>query len=272
MRPPLALRILPPVAYRAWFTPPPLSRRAAGRDAEAVAGLEPLSLPVGEGRTVAGFQVGEGPLALALHGWGGRPVQMSDVARRLAGEGMQVVAPELPGRAGGAPTDLKQIVAAVEELTSVLGRPQVVVGHSLGALALRLVSWDSIPPVVVLMAPGVKVSDSLGRFSERARLAPWVRSSLRSRLQDWDPGLFARIERTDPDQLPGADMLILHDPDDPDTSFASAAELSALRPATTLVPVPGTGHNGILHDTKALDAMVDFLAGRKADASSQLPA
>lgn len=260
MKPPLALRVLPAVAYRAWFTPPPLGRTAAQRDAEAAEGLEPVSLELPGGLRVSGYQAGEGPVALALHGWGGRSAQMSEIARRLAEEGLRVVTVDLPGGAGGEPTDIKQAAAAIEAAVRAIGPPQVVVAHSFAALALRLVRWDSVPSRVVMAAPVVKVADALDRFAARARLAPWVGAGLWRRLEAWDPDLFARVNQADPGQLAGAELLILHDPEDPDAAFAASAELAVLRPATRLVPVTGAGHNGVLRDPAALDRIADFVA------------
>jgi hypothetical protein len=263
MRPPLALRILPSVAYRAWFRPPLLGPDAAQRDTAAVAGLEPFSISAPDGATVSGHELGEGPLALALHGWGGRSGQLSEVVRRLAGEGLRAAAVDLPGRAGGRPTDVKQVAAAIAAAGEVLGPPAVVVAHSFAALALRLVSWDPVPPLVIMAAPMVKVSDALDGFSRRAHLAPWVDTRLRRRLQMWDPEVFERVNGSAPDQLPGADVLILHDPEDGDTSFASSAELAALRPGTSLIPLPGTGHNGILRHPASLHEMAGFVAASR---------
>lgn len=262
MKPPPALRFLPRVAYRVWFTPPPLAAKAAARDQEAVEGLTPITVPLPHGGTLDGYQTGEGPLVLALHGWGGRSAQMSRIARRLADDGMRVVAVNLPGRAGGPPVDIKEVAAAIGGVVEAVGTPSAVVAHSFAGLAMRLLDWEPVPPVVVMVAPVVKVSDALAVYSDRTRLLPWTRAGLYRRLRDWDPKLYELIDQVYPDQFPGADLLILHDPADPDALFASSAELAVLRPSTKLVPMPCAGHNRILRHPDALEQMARFLAER----------
>jgi pimeloyl-ACP methyl ester carboxylesterase len=61
-----------------------------------------------------------------------------------------------------------------------------------------------------------------------------------------------------PEQMPGARMLIVHDPEDVDASFARSAELAAIRPATTIVALPGAGHNGILTNPQTFEAVTGF--------------
>lgn len=111
-----------------------------------------------------------------------------------------------------------------------------------------------------MVAPVLKVSDALEGFAARARLAPWVETRLWRRLEAWDPALFTRLDHVDADQLPGSQFLILHDPGDVEAPFPSAAELAVLRPGTSLVPVPGSGHNGVLHHPQALEQVARFAA------------
>ena len=60
--------------------------------------------------------------------------------------------------------------------------------------------------------------------------------------------------------VPGADILILHDPADDRTPYSDAAEYAQRRPATKLIEVPGGGHKGILRDQTACAETVAFLA------------
>jgi hypothetical protein len=62
--------------------------------------------------------------------------------------------------------------------------------------------------------------------------------------------------------VPGAQMLILHDPADRSASFADAADYAANRRDTRLVEVPHTGHKGILRDDKTRDEVLAFVTER----------
>ncbi|MGD2102251.1 MAG: hypothetical protein PVG83_08420 [Acidimicrobiia bacterium] len=59
--------------------PAPIGDGTVERDRAATADLTPFLT-----WRHAGIEVGSGPLALLLHGWGGRPAQMAPLARRLA--------------------------------------------------------------------------------------------------------------------------------------------------------------------------------------------
>lgn len=256
---PWALRALPPVAYRAWFTPPPLGRRAAAADRTATEGVEAITIP---GTELEAFEIGSGPLVLALHGWGGRAAQMIPLARRLADDAFHVVAIDLPGRAGGTTTDIEEVAAAIREAIESLGRPYAMVTHSFGAMTARLAMGAEDPPLVVMLAPALTVADVLETFGERARLLPWTRASLHRRLWSWGEGMVPAFEASFPDQLPGAEILIVHDPDDDDTPFGRSAELAASHPSARLVSAPGVGHHGILVDDTVHEAVAAFLSRR----------
>jgi pimeloyl-ACP methyl ester carboxylesterase len=245
---PWPVRYIPTYTFNGWLTPPPVSVRVVERDRVATADLTPFVTG-----PHTGFEVGSGTLVLALHGWGGRPAQMAPMARRLASDGFRVVVPELPGHAGGEVTDIKQAAAAVRALVDDLGMPELVVGHSFASMVMRLVFAGENPDRIVLFAPALNVEDALRVFGDRLDLMPWARSGLRRRLQAWDPVLWPTVSNLLPDQFPGADMLLVHDPGDGDTPFSRSAELAALRPDTSLHVVTDVGHSKILSDPGVLD-------------------
>lgn len=259
---PFPIRAIPHLTFEAWLTPPPLPTGARERDIRAVNDL--AEIRIGE---LSGFEVGTGPLVLAIHGWGGRAAQLAPVARRLAEDGFRVVALDLPGRAGGAKTDIKQVAAALHDVIEQVGWPDVVIAHSFASLVLRLAFPDQAPPVVVLVAPALRVTDAVAVFGNRLRLLPRARRGLRKRLERWDPDLWPTVAGLYPEQLPGAQMLIVHDPDDEDTPFIRSAELAAIRPHTEIAALEGAGHNRILADATALDLISEFLNQRVGGAS-----
>jgi pimeloyl-ACP methyl ester carboxylesterase len=263
MRVPLPVRALPSVAYRAWFTPPPLPPSVARADAGATERLTAVRIAWEEGTDLTGFRMGSGPLVLALHGWGGRAAQFVPLAARLAGEDAEVVVIDLPGHAGGDPTDLIHTAAAVEAVLTALGPPSALVAHSFGSMALRLVEFDGPAPPTVLLAPLIRVTDALDAFAHRARLTRWVRGTLERRLRAAYSGLWPVMDGMGTDHLPSAPILVLHDPADPATPFARAADMAARSPATQMVAVAGAGHSGLLSHPGALHLVADFLSGQR---------
>lgn len=264
MKIPLPVRAIPSITFRAWLTPPPIGARTRAQDEEKTFGLSSGlvgGIPI--------LETGDGPIVVLVHGWGGRPAQMVTLARAFAATGYRAVVPELPGHAGGEPTDVKQAAAALKDVVDELGEPRAVVGHSFAAMVMRLAFSDGAPENVVLVAPALDVRDALRVFGDKLRLLPWARRGLRSRLETWDPDLWPVVSSIHPAQMPGASMLLIHDPDDDETPFGRSAELAALRPDTTVVAVDGAGHNGLLSNPKVTDLVVGFVAdavGRQAKA------
>ncbi len=260
MRVPFPVRAVPFLTFRAWLTPPPVGAKTSARDREVLDSIDVTfvdDIPV--------YEIGSGPLIVALHGWGGRPSQMIPLARRLAGEGFRVVIPELPGHAGDSQTDIKKAAGALRSVLEQFGRPEVIVAHSFAAMVLRVAFPAEGPEALVLVAPALNVNDALEVFSDRLRLLPWSRRGLRTRLERWDPDLWPVVSSTNPDVLTSSDILILHDPNDPDTPFARSAELAALRSDVTLLPAEGAGHNRILGDDATQGRVADFVRQRVVD-------
>lgn len=262
MKVPFPVRSVPALTFRAWLTPPPLPTEVAARDQIGLADLD--SSDVGG---VPVHHTGEGPLVILAHGWGGRPAQMAPLARSLARGGFKSVVPALPGRAGGHQTDIKQAASALGTVIETLGAPWAVVGHSFAALVLRLTFAEEAPSRIVLVAPALDVEDALGTFGDKLRLLPWARAGLRSRLEAWDPELWPVVSDVSPTQMPGASMLIVHDPRDPETPFARAAQLAALRPETSIVATEGAGHNRILANPDVMEMVEGFLTERSLPAT-----
>jgi len=260
---PLSVRAIPSLTFRAWLTPPPIAPTTLERDRDAMVDF----IPVYYGG-IPGHEIGSGRVALALHGWGGRSAQMAPSARRLAAEGHRVIIPRLPGHAGGAPTDIKKVAAAVDAVVEDVGTPSLLVAHSFASMVLRLAFYDEAPRRVALIAPALDVRDALDVFADRLGLLPWARSGLRSRLQNWDPDLWPTLSQSPAHQLGDAEVLIMHDPDDRDTPFARSAELAAIRPATTIAAIEGGGHSRILSEPAVLDRLVAFATGSEVSEES----
>lgn len=253
MKVPFPLRVVPALAWKAWFTPPPLGPKTRASDESIADDLKLIEIG-----GVAAYVVGSGPAVIALHGWGGRPEQLIPLARALASHGFRVVVPRLPGHAGGDRTDIKQTAAAVRVVADAIDEPVAIVAHSFASVVLRL-AFPTVPPSkIVLLAPLMRVTHAVDTFSQRLRVAPWVRKSIRRRLEGWDPQIWPIVDGLGVGSLTGAEMLVLADPEDPETPFAAAAEFAVRREAA-IVPVWGAGHAGILSAGLTIEAISGFL-------------
>jgi Serine aminopeptidase, S33 len=261
MRVPLSVRILPPVAYRAWFTPPRSGHRAAARDAERLKAVERISVAV-EGRSHPGFVTGEGPLVILAHGWGGRAAQMLDLGEAAARVGYRAVAIDAPGHNTDEQrtSDGFQMAAGLEAVAERFGPPAAVIAHSLGAMT-SVMAWSDRPPrAAAWLAPVLDLRSALRLFASRAQLVPWTDRLLRARVKRFVGDSWPVVSAGADADLAGADLLIVHDPDDPDADFATSAALAERRSNTRLLETPGLGHYQPLRDPDVVGQVEAFLA------------
>ena len=90
------------------------------------------------GREVVTYAWGHGArTVLVVHGWRGRAAQFGPIVRELRSEGLRVIAFDAPanGDSAGRHTDIRDFIAAIDELQRRHGMFRAIVGHSFGALA-----------------------------------------------------------------------------------------------------------------------------------------
>ncbi|MBK6921083.1 MAG: alpha/beta fold hydrolase [Deltaproteobacteria bacterium] len=108
------------------------------------------------------LEMGQGPVALLLHGAGASSHSCVPLMQRLA-PAFTVLAPDLPGhaRSSFAPSfdpTLPNVVAAMRELVRALGlQPQLLIGHSAGAAIATRLALDGVvsPSLLVGLAPAL---------------------------------------------------------------------------------------------------------------------
>ena len=266
MRAPLAVRAIPTVAERAWFTPP-------CRPWEHMEGSDPIpgrpiELTV-SGKPLRGFEMGEGPLVVLAHGWGGTAASLSRMGRAIAKARFKAVALDAPGHGsdGQATSDLFQMAATLGAVVAEYGDPKAVVAHSLGAMASLVAFEDAPPPRAVFLAPGLDLNQLLDTFSARAQLLPWTSRSLRRRIRRFVGERWTTISAGSELDWGGASLLVIHDPADQQTDFEASAALAAKRPDTYLVVAQGLGHRGVLEDPDTIDRIVRFIAAEASPTS-----
>lgn len=262
MRVPLPVRVIPAMAARAWFTPPPLPEPRRRLWDQSLDGTESITVDV-DGKSLKGFRHGDGPLVFLVHGWGGRASQMGQLARRVADQGFTVVAIDFPGHGEQKwdTSDVFQMASALNQLVGQFGKPQAVIAHSLGAMAVVYAFQRAMPERLVLLAPMLDINEALGTFAIRARLMPWTAASLKKRLRRFTGDSWAILAAGTDTDFGEAEVLLVHDPDDPYTRFESSAVLAAMRDRTSLLVANSRGHNGVLADGEVAGAVARFLLG-----------
>ena len=241
------------IATYLWFTPFPLARPrspqippGAGRIAFASAGS-----------VVHGYEIGDGSrTALLIHGWAGSSRQYRRIALRLTEQGYRCVVIDLPahGIEAGRSTHAFEMADAIEIAGNALGKVDIVVAHSLGAMATAVAMQRSLrADRLVLVAPGLRPHKALESFVATLRLRPVVAKAVERSMEDrFGEDLWDRMPKGMLDMSVPGRTLIIHDVDD-DLVPIEEAELLSESWGVGLVSTRGHGHNGVLRASEVID-------------------
>jgi len=197
-----------------------------------------------------------------VHGWGGTSADMTRLADAFARAGWRSVVFDMPGhgRSPGRQSSLVEFIRAISAVSSALGTPEMIVGHSIGGAAAVFGITELGLPVrgAVLVSPAPGPGYYVDRFARSVGL-PSERTTGMVRQ------LVARVGRSieSLDALVAArsaavPALIFHDPGDREVPFEYAERMTAAWHGSRLVPAPALGHKRILRDPEVISAAVDF--------------
>ncbi len=254
-------------AIELWCTPP---ETTSARMPPGVGASQPVEASW-SGHQLVGEAWGQGPPVYLIHGWGGCRAHLGVFVKPLVAAGHQVIAFDLPSHqesdpGGLAPgrTTIGECAQAVKAMVDAYGPAHAIIAHSLGAKATALaLSWGATAERLVFLAPMGGFAYYLDWFAQRHGFGSRIRDALHRRL-DRRLGfpllhsdlthLASRIDDPPP-------LLILHDPDDPDSPYAMSEDLASAWPGASLTATHGLGrlaHYRILRNPKAVRAAVEF--------------
>jgi len=265
-------------AVELWCTPP---------DVEASLRMPPgvpQSMPVEatwSGHRIAGESWGDGPAVYLVHGWGGCRAHLGVFVKPLVEAGHRVIAFDLPSHNESEPGDLApgrttivECAEAVRAFVHAHGPARAIVAHSLGAKAAALaVSRGAQVERLVFLAPMGDFAWYLDIFADRHGFGPRILGGLHRRLDrrigmplfDTD---ISRVAATLDDPPP---LLVVHDPDDPDSPYGMSERIVDVWPGSKLVTTRGLGrlaHYRILRHRPAINAGLEFIGRATTDGAT----
>lgn len=222
------------------------------------------------GRDIVTYSWGHGPeTVLLVHGWRGRASQFGPIVRELRAEGYRVVAFDAPanGDSAGRRTDIRDYLAAIDELQRRHGLFRLIVGHSFGALAaLTAVREGTAATGVVAIAGMADARYLVDSFAARVGIGPASADVLAHEFtRRVLPGVAHPYARFDAvaDPLPArVPLLVVHDRADREVAVGESLRLhEAHGDRSRLVLTEGAGHSRVLGVDATLDAVTAFAAG-----------
>ncbi len=250
-------------AERLWFAISP------SRIAPSVPGGTPFEV-TSQGGTVRGTRWGSGPVVYLVHGWGGNASQLGSFVTPLVAAGFSVVAHDAlshglsdPGPTGPGSSDGIQMGKALDDVAARFGPAHAVIAHSMGGLATGLAlqhGWLGTERITMI-APAVRIRDYVEVVQAGLGFGPRTLGRLEDRVHR---RVGMTIEEVDlhrvADEIERPELLVIHDPADRETPYASAASLVSHWEGARLTTTEGLGHRRVLRDPAIIRQVVAFVA------------
>jgi pimeloyl-ACP methyl ester carboxylesterase len=264
-------------AVELWCTPPVLE--SSLRMPPGVSSGRPIEA-YWDGHRVAGEEWGEGPPIYLVHGWGGQRPHLAVFVKPLVESGYRVIAFDLPSHNESDPgalapgrTTAIECAKAIAAMIETYGSAYAVIAHSLGANATALAAAQGAQVGrLVFLAPMGDFPLYLDLFAARHGFGRRIRAGLHRRLEKriamplYETNM-TRIGR----RANYPPLLLIHDPDDPDSPYAASERLATLWPGARLLTTRGLGrlaHYRILRHRTAIRAGLEFIGHQTAGASA----
>jgi pimeloyl-ACP methyl ester carboxylesterase len=263
----LVLRGMEPVApdaaarfaARLFLTPRPAAVREAEQAvlAEATRGYVPAA-----GSAVATYEFGDaGPLALLVHGWNGHAGQMTSLVAPLRGLGYRVVLFDAPahGASSGTDSSVAAFAEAIAQVARHEGRPALLLGHSVGALACaRAVARGLEVGRLALVAPAVGMTPWVDAFAASAGLSPAARDRFATAVEARAGVGLAELDLARIGPALSCPIFIAHDLHDTMIARDDVLRAAASLPGARVLATSGHGHVRILAARQMIDALAGF--------------
>lgn len=259
-------------AVELWCTPPVLE--SSLRMPPGVPSGRPIEAHW-DGHRIAAEEWGQGPPTYLVHGWGGQRPHLAMFVKPLVQAGYRVIAFDLPSHNESDPgalapgrTTAIECAHAIAAMIETHGPAHAVVAHSLGANATALAAAQGAPVGrLVFFAPMGDFPLYLDLFAARHGFGRRIRAGLHRRLerriamplQETNMARLGRRANYPP-------LLVIHDPDDPDSPYAASERLASSWRGARLLTTRGLGrlaHYRVLRHRPAIDAGLEFI-GRPA--------
>lgn len=256
------------LAARHFSTPPRFEHTARERELLSTGLRDDIASRHGR---IATWRFGrdDRPAIVLVHGWGGRGAQMGAFVPALLDAGYQVILFDHVGHghSDGQHATLVHfwdgLAAVITEAERRRTRIAGLVAHSLGAAATGAWLNETRRELrAVLIAPPTSVERYSGYFARRMGIAEPLRRAMQERFERTLGRRWSEFELPASVAHVRAPVLVVHDQEDAEVSFAAGLALARAWKGARLVATRGLGHRRVLRAAEVVQDAVDFLADR----------
>ncbi len=216
-----------------------------------------------EGETIQAYKWGHGPKnILLLHGWQSHTYRWKSYVELLSKEEYTIYSMDAPGHglSTGSFLTVPFYSGAVQKMTSRIGKPHTVIGHSLGSFTSLYTFHHhaEITPdrLVSLASPG-EAKEFFDFYLAKLGLTKKCMKLIENRFEDLvkqAPTYFSAPRFASSITIPG---LIIHDEEDVETAVENSKLIHQSWKNSKLILTKGKGHN--LKSSEVIQQVVDFI-------------
>lgn len=214
------------------------------------------------------FRWGKGRTKILLtHGWGSKALDFFDLITRLRTlADVEIIAFDAPGNGSseGKLSNLLLYVEAIKETILAYGPPDILIGHSLGAMANIIATQEvSIKPQLILsIAPLIKLKENFKATLDMVEAPLAAQEKFFSEFEDLFKTPASYFNLVDLYQLPSdIKTLVYYDPNDSVHPDKYLQEFLNLNPFIISKSYANAGHDKIIRDNRLINDIEGYLLG-----------
>lgn len=215
-----------------------------------------------------GFKWGNGPYkVLITHGWGSKAADFGEIISALLTiDGVEVIAFDVPGN-GSSESELSNLGLFIETVKTIIeeyGTPDIVIGHSLGAMAnvIALKQLQIIPKLLISITPLIRLKENFEAIMTAVNVSPEAQIRFLDSFEE-RIGVPASFFNLDTQYTFGSELnhWLAFDPDDRISTYDYMKPFLVARPCIRFKEYDGVGHERIL---KSETLLADLISEVKA--------
>lgn len=199
---------------------------------------------------------------LLVHGWSGRGTQLYKIADKLLENGFMTISFDAPahGKSSGKTTMMTEFIKTIQQLEKELGPFEVIVGHSLGGMAVLNAAKQGVKAKkLISIGAGDIITDIITNFIQKLELKPVIAKKMKSYFfkkfnEDID-NYSASVAAKDV-KIP---TLIIHDTEDKEVAVSCAENIRQKLDNGELLITNGLGHTRILKDDTVIERIFEYI-------------
>jgi len=213
-----------------------------------------------------GFIWGKGSRRIMItHGWGSKAADFAGFITALKNiTDTQVIAFDAPGNGSseGELSNLLLFAKAAQAVIKTLGAPDIIIGHSLGAMANAIAIKETTikPALLISIAPLINLKENFVASLNAADVAPAVQDKF---FTDFEHLFNMKASGFTMDRLYPAEAIKRHwlayDEDDKTAPYTFLKDFLAVYPSIETKAYEGRGHERIIKDEAVIADIVGLI-------------